>query len=80
MTTSREVELLNGSVILRPHEDGSFDELLFMEGEHCLVHAEMMNDKTLWISFSPPGYEAGERVVMWVTIKGRKLEISAEED
>lgn len=75
-----EQDLLQGNIVLRPDDKGDFDELLMMDGEHCLVHAETMDDKTLWIGFYPKGYEAAERVVMWVSVKKGKLHITAEED
>lgn len=74
-----EQKLLDGNIILRPDDDGGFDELLMMDGEHCLVHAEMMDDGCLWIGFYPKD-KPHERVVMWIHVKGRKLEIRAEED
>lgn len=76
--TSREIPLLDGAVILRPDDQDKFDELLLMDGKECLVHAEMMSDKTLWIGFYPKGRR--ERVCMWITAKGGKLVVRAEED
>lgn len=77
---SKEIELLDGNIILRPDEEGRFDELLMMADNNCLVHAEMMDDKTLWIGLEPEGYEGRRRVVMWISVKKGKLEVSAEED
>jgi hypothetical protein len=69
--------LLGGAIVLRPNEDGSFDELLMYDGEKCLVHAEMMDNKSLWIGFYPGGDIP--RVCMWISAKG-KLTVRAEED
>jgi hypothetical protein len=74
-----EHKLIDGKVLLRPHDDGSFDELvLYDENGKCIVHAEMMDGCTLWIGFYPPG-EPERRVVMWIASKN-KLRIRAEED
>lgn len=75
--TSREQTLLGGAICLRPNEDGSFDELLMCDGEKCLVHAEMMDNKSLWIGFYPGGDIP--RVCMWIRAKGN-LTVRAEED
>jgi hypothetical protein len=75
-----DTKLIDGKVELRPHSDGSFDELVLYDapGGKCIVHAEMMDRNRLWIGFYPPG-ETERRVVMWIGAKG-KLTISAEED
>lgn len=73
-------KLIDGKVELRPMPDGSFDELVLYDapGGKCIVHAEMMDGKCLWIGIYPPG-EPERRVVMWIKANG-KLTISASED
>lgn len=76
--------LIDGKIELRPHEDGSFDELVMYDktgrGKVCLAHAEMMDhDNHLWIAFYPPG-ERERRVCLWITAKGGKLKIHAEDE
>lgn len=76
--------LIDKKVELWPSEDGSFDEFVMFDvadpnGRQCLVYAEMISDQTLWIGFYPPG-ETERRVVMWISAKGDKLKITAEED
>lgn len=74
--------LLGGAICLRPNEDGSFDELLMYDGMKCVVvHAEMMNDKSLWIGLYPGGDIGGDtpRVCMWVSANC-KLTVRAKED
>lgn len=74
-----ETKLIDGKVLLRPREDGSFDELVLYDADgKCIVHAEMMDGNRLWIGFYPPG-ETERRVVMWIGAKS-KLTISASED
>ena len=73
-----EVKLLDGKIILRPDDEGKFDELLLLDGADCIVHAEMMDDNCLWIGIYPKG-EIERRVVMWIRSNG-KLTINAEED
>ena len=79
MTEQREQSLLDGRIVLRPHDDGSFDELMMYEGKRCSVHAEMMSDGYLWIAFYPTD-EYAKRVVMWINAKERKLSITAGTD
>ena len=76
-----DVKLIDGKVELRPHADGSFDELVLYDsaGGKCVVHAETISDKTLWIGFYPLG-ETERRVVMWISAVNGKLDIRAEED
>lgn len=70
--------LIEGKVSVRPDDLGGFDELLVYDGEHCIVHAEMMDDKCLWIGITPKD-EPDRRVVMWVNARG-KLRVKTEED
>jgi hypothetical protein len=76
-----EIPLLNGKVILRPDDNGSFDELVLYDraGGTCILHAEMMDKGVLWIGIYPPG-ETKRRVVMWIRAKGNKLSVNAQED
>lgn len=68
--------VLAGSIVERPSEDGSFDELL---GDNVHFHAEMMDDGLLWIRFTPHGAE--DAVVVWISaVKRGKLSIRAEVD
>lgn len=77
--TSNEKWLIPETALLRPKPNGSFDELvIYGEMGECIVHAEMMDDKTLWIGFYPPG-DSKKRVVMWISAKG-KLSVRAEDD
>lgn len=63
---SGENWLIKDKVFERPDvRDGTFDELVVLDGEECTVHAEMMSDKTLWIGLYPRG-EKERRVVMWI--------------
>lgn len=75
--------LIGGKIELRPHEDGSFDELVMYDksgkGKACIAHAEMMNDGCLWIGFYPPG-ELRHRVCLWIHAKRGKLEIRADDE
>lgn len=77
--TDTEIHLIDGKVVLRPEPDGRFDELLLMDGKDCLVHAEMMNDKLLWIGIYPRDQKR-RRVCMWIGVKRGKLDVRAEED
>jgi hypothetical protein len=74
-----ETLLLDGKVILRPRDTGKFDELILMDGEDCIVHAEMMDSGCLWIGIYPRG-ETKRRVDMWIRVKGRNLQVRVEED
>ena len=76
--TSPEQWLIIDKVAVRPEPDGSFDELLVYHDGKCIVHAEMMDDKCLWIGVYPTG-EAERRVCVWIRSNG-KLKITAEED
>ena len=70
--------LIGGKVELRPDEDGKFDELILRDGQDCIVHAEMMSDKSLWIGIYPRG-EKQRRVCLWIRSNG-KLKVHAAED
>lgn len=70
-------ELFGGAVILRPHQDGSFDELVLMDGTECRVHMEMMRDNCLFIGIYPRGTR--ERVAMWIEARG-KLNVRVEKE
>lgn len=76
-----EIPLIDGKILLRPHPDGSFDELLLYDhdGGTCILHAEMMDKNCLWIGIYPPG-ETKRRAVMWIRAKGNKLLVNAGED
>lgn len=70
--------LIENKISVRPRDNGDFDELIVMDGEHCIVHAEMMEDNCLWIGFYPKDVEQ-RRVCMWIRARG-KLKIHAAED
>jgi hypothetical protein len=76
-----EIPLIGGKILLRPDDNGSFDELLLYDrkGGHCIVHAEMMDKGLLWIGIYPPG-ETKRRAVMWIGAEGNKLSVNAQED
>jgi hypothetical protein len=71
--------LIPGKVLVRPHEDGSFDELrLYMDGR-CVLHMETMNEKQLWIGVYPDEPAEGVDCVhvnigaeTWLTIDADK--------
>lgn len=71
--------LIDEAIELRPHEDGSFDELVLRHDNECVVHAEMMDKDCLWIGIYPVG-EKKRRIVMWIRARGKKLFVTAEED
>ena len=73
-----EQYLIDGQIMLRPDEDGEFDELFLIDGDKYLAHAEMMSDRSLWIGFYPRGGK--RRVCMWIGIKRGKLYVHAAED
>jgi hypothetical protein len=79
MSTMKEEWLIPKRVMTRPDDRGKFDELfVYDDAGNCILHAEMMSDKTLWIGIYPP--DTGDvRAVMWISSKG-KLKISAHED
>ena len=74
-----ETTLIDERAMIRTDEEGKFDEFFLMEGSHCIVHAEMMDDGCLWIGFYPVG-ETKKRVSMWIRSKGRRLTVNAFED
>ena len=73
-----ETKLLDGGIILRPDDEGKFDELVMKQGGECIVHAEMMDKKCLWIGFYPNG--DNRRVVMWIRADKGRLTVNAFED
>ena len=57
---------LGGLCYTRPEDDGeTFDELI---ADHCDVHMEMMDDKTLWIGIRRAGIP--EEVHVTISAKG----------
>ena len=62
---------------LRPDDRQRFDELA-AHATPVMLHAEMMSDGELWLSLTPIGQEPGneERIVLWVTAKKGKLDIT----
>ena len=73
--------MLDGRIELRPDDNGDFDELVMKDANGvCSVHAEMMDNKCLWIGFYPFPDEPKKRVVMWIRSKGKKLVVNAFKD
>lgn len=72
-----DTELIPG-VIRRDGPDGEFDELIMRDGDRCTFHAEMMDDRTMFVCLDPPE-AGGRRVVMWIR-SDRPLSVRVEED
>lgn len=71
--------LIEDRVELRPGDDGGFDELVVYDkhGE-CTLHAEMMDDKTLWVWIGTD-HGPDRAIVMWISAGG-KLRVTADEE
>jgi hypothetical protein len=71
--------LIPKRIEVRTDDRGEFDELVVNdEAGNCVLHAEMMDDKTLWLAVELPGLP-DRRAVMWVN-SGGKLKIRVDDD
>jgi hypothetical protein len=65
-------------VILRPRENGDFDELV---GHGCYVHFEMMHDGCLWCAVEVDEPEGRRKYALWINaMKGKKLLIHCDDE
>lgn len=73
----KDEKYLEGAIIVRPDQSGTFDELLMMDGSACTVHLEMMEPGSRYIGLYPKD-RPGEQMQVRVKVESGKLNASYE--